>query len=148
MGATNHFGFTVADLDRAIRFYAELLGTEPYVRSVWEYEYVGQIVGYPGCRLDYAMFHLPGTDANLELLQYLDPPGSPVDMETNNPGISHLCLETDDIEADYERLRPLGATFLSAEPVEVPVGPYKGGKAAYARDSDGITIELIQMPRS
>jgi hypothetical protein len=37
-------------------------------------------------------------------------------------------------------------TFRSPEPVVIPWGPYKGGRACYLRDPDGISIELMELP--
>ena len=67
-------------------------------------------------------------------------------METYNAGSAHLCLVTENMEADFERLRPLGAEFRSEAPIDIPWGPYRGGKACYLRDPDGISIELIELP--
>ena len=50
------------------------------------------------------------------------------------------------VREQYARLRPLGARFRSDGPVEIPWGPYRGGRACYLRDPDGISIELIELP--
>jgi catechol 2,3-dioxygenase-like lactoylglutathione lyase family enzyme len=142
--ALDHVGFAVSDLNRSIAFYTHLLGDEPLLRKVWDVEYVGRIVGYPNLKLEAAFWRLPGGSL-LELLQYLEPPAGRVDMETYNAGNAHLCLVTDDIHADFERLRG-HATFRSPQPVAIPWGPYKGGWAAYLRDPDGISIEILQLP--
>ncbi|MBB4660502.1 VOC family protein [Conexibacter arvalis] len=139
----DHVGFTVSDLDRSIAWYGELLGTEPTVRKIWERPYLGRIVGYPGCRIDVAVLPLPGTF--LELIQYLDPPPQTGSMETFTVGNGHLCLITEDLAADYARLRGR-AEFRSPEPVRVEWGPYEGGYICYLRDPDGITVELVQLP--
>lgn len=142
--ALDHVGFAVSSIERSIPFYTRLLGEEPLLRKVWDVEYVDRIVGYPGVKLDAAFWRLPGGPI-LELLEYLNPPPGSVDMETYNAGNAHLCLVTDDIQADFNRLKG-HATFRHPEPVEIPWGPYKGGWAAYIRDPDGISIELLQAP--
>jgi catechol 2,3-dioxygenase-like lactoylglutathione lyase family enzyme len=142
--ALDHVGFAVSDLDRSVEWYTRFLGDGPVLRKIWEPGYVGEIVGYPECSLDCAIWRLPNNTL-LELIQYLAPPPARVDMETFNVGNAHLCLETEDIEADYERLRE-HAEFRSAEPVEIPWGPYKGGRVCYLRDPDGISVELMQQP--
>lgn len=140
----DHVGFAVSDLDRSSDFYTLLLGEEPLLRKVWDVEYVGRVVGYPGVKLDAAFWRLPGGTI-LELLEYLVPGPGRVDMETYNAGNAHLCLVTEDIHGDFERLRG-HATFRHPEPVEIPWGPYEGGSAVYIRDPDGISIELLQAP--
>jgi catechol 2,3-dioxygenase-like lactoylglutathione lyase family enzyme len=139
----DHVGFTVSSLDRSIPFYTALLEQEPFLRKTWDVEYLGRIVGYPGSELEAAFWRIGGTV--LELLEYREPPPGRVDMESYNAGNAHLCLVTEDMGRDYERLRGL-AEFRSDEPVDIPWGPYEGGRACYLRDPDGISIELIELP--
>jgi catechol 2,3-dioxygenase-like lactoylglutathione lyase family enzyme len=143
--SVDHVGFAVSNLDRSVEWYTRFLGEEPFLRKVWEVGYVGQIVGYPECTMDCAFWYLPEKAAVLELIEYLAPQPGRVDMETYNAGNAHLCLVTEDIDIDYDRLRE-HAEFRSAEPVEIPWGPYKGGRVCYLRDPDGISIELMQHP--
>jgi catechol 2,3-dioxygenase-like lactoylglutathione lyase family enzyme len=143
--ALDHIGFSVASLDRSIPFYTALLGEEPLLRKKWNVEYVGEVVGYRGLVLEAAFWRLPGGTI-LELIEYVEPPPRSVNLETYNIGNAHLCLVTDDMDSDFERLRPLGAAFRSERPVEIPWGPYRGGKACYLRDGDGISIELLELP--
>ncbi len=140
----DHIGFAISDLDRSQEWYTRLLGEGPVLRKVWEVGYVGGIVGYPECSMECAIWNLPN-ETFLELIEYLSPSPSRVDMETYNAGNAHLCLVTEDIDADYERLRD-HAEFRSPDPIEIPWGPYKGGRVCYLRDPDGISIELMQQP--
>jgi catechol 2,3-dioxygenase-like lactoylglutathione lyase family enzyme len=144
--ALDHVGFAVTDLDRSIAFYEVLLGVPLLMRKTWDVEYLGEIVGYPGAVLEGAFFQLPN-GVILELLRYSDPPPGVVDMESTNAGNAHLCLVSDDMQADFDRIQAAGYdTFRSASPVPIPWGPYKGGKACYLRDPDGISIELLEEP--
>jgi catechol 2,3-dioxygenase-like lactoylglutathione lyase family enzyme len=140
----DHVGFAVSSLDRSIPFYTLLLGEAPVLRKVWDVEYVGRVVGYPGVKMEGAFWRLPGGTI-LELLEYLEPAPGRVDMETYNAGNAHLCLVTEDIHADFQRLQG-HADFRHPEPVAIPWGPYEGGWACYFRDQDGISIELLQEP--
>jgi catechol 2,3-dioxygenase-like lactoylglutathione lyase family enzyme len=140
----DHVGFAVSDLDRSVDWYTFFLDEPPILRKTWDVEYVGRIVGYPGVKMEGAFWRLPGGTV-LELLEYLEPAPGRVDMETYNAGNGHLCLVVDDLDADFERLRGR-VEFRDPDPVEIPWGPYKGGKACYLRDPDGISIELMQLP--
>ena len=142
--ALDHVGFSVSDLDRSVEWYSFLLDEKPILRKTWDVEYVGRIVGYPGVKMECAFWRLPG-GAVLELLEYLDPRPGQVDMETYNAGNAHLCLVVDDLASEFERLRD-HVEFRDPEPVEIPWGPYRGGKACYLRDPDGISIELLEEP--
>jgi catechol 2,3-dioxygenase-like lactoylglutathione lyase family enzyme len=144
--ALDHVGFAVGDLDRSIAFYEALLGVPLLLRKTWTHPYVGEIVGYADLVLEGAFFQLPN-GVILELLEYKTPPPGVVDMESYNAGNAHLCLVTDDMAVDFDRLGAAGYdTFRSDTPVEIPWGPYRGGRACYLRDPDGISIELLEEP--
>ena len=142
----DHVGFAVDDLDRSIAFYEVLLGTPLLLKKTWDVPYVGVIVGYPNVVMDGGFFQLPN-GVILELVEYNAPFTGTVDMESYNAGNAHLCLTTEDMDADYARMRAAGYdTFRSPEPVVIPWGPYKGGRACYLRDPDGVSIELMELP--
>ena len=145
--AIDHIGYAVSDLDRSIAFYEVLLGVPLLFRRTWDVPYVGDIVGYPDVVMEGGFFRLPG-GVVLELLEYKAPYTSGgVDMESYNAGNAHLCLVTDDMEADFARLRAAGYDgFRSRDPIVIPWGPYRGGRACYLRDPDGISIELMEEP--
>ncbi|HMJ94491.1 MAG TPA: VOC family protein [Thermoleophilaceae bacterium] len=143
-GGLDHIGFAVADLERSTAWYTRLLGEAPTIRKAVGPGYIGEIVGYPECRMKWALWRLPN-NTMLELIQYLMPDAAHADMETYTIGNGHVCLVTDDIEGDGERMRG-HAEFRSPRPVTIPVGPYQGVRAWYIRDPDGITVELIEAP--
>ena len=140
-----HIGFTVRDISGAAAFYEALFGYPPEIRGVYDAPYTAAQVGYPGTRLDIAIFKIAGSGVRLELIEYLTPQGAAVDTETKNPGTAHLCLLTDDIDADFNRLVELGARPRSREPVRVESGPNEGRHVCYLRDPEGFTIELFEV---
>lgn len=141
---TDHTGFTVADLDRSVAWYTRLLGVEPLVRKRSDDAYMGAMIGYPGCVVEYAYFPLPG-GGRLELIEYVEPPSARVDVETSNLGNGHLCLLVDDLHAEFARISAFAA-FRSDAPVPITAGLNRGGFGAYLRDPDGITIQVLQHP--
>jgi len=143
----SHVGIQVADLERSVRFYGDLLGLELVTRWVRDQDYIQELVGYPGVELNVAVFRLPGSDAFLEILEYRNVERTPVDPSTANPGTAHFCLYVNDIESLYERLIAGGARSCSE--IKSPnIGPNKGGKAVYMIDPDGIRFELIQTTKT
>jgi len=141
-GRFDHVGFTVSDMSRSVEWYEHLLRHAPLVRSRWDKPYLGTMVGYSGCDIEFAHFPLPG-GGELELIQYIEPAPGKIDSETYNVGNGHLCLLVDDVHEEFERLHGRAA-FRSSEPVAIPFGQNAGGFGLYLRDPDGITIELIE----
>jgi len=143
VAGVGHFGIQVADIERSVAFYEQLIGLELVARWTRDQEYIQDLVGYPGVELHVAVFRLPKSDACLEVLEYKNVERSPVDPGTANPGTAHLCLYVEDLEAVYDRLRDAGVEFVSG--VQTPTaGPSTGGRVVYMLDPDGIRIELLQ----
>jgi catechol 2,3-dioxygenase-like lactoylglutathione lyase family enzyme len=145
--AINHVCFTISDLERSIEFWRHLLGTEPESRVEYTDPHDQAVTGYPGLHVSAAYFALPG-DVLLELFQYRTPPGVPApSSETHVVGSAHLGLVVDDLDEAYERLQGTGATFRSDGPVPIEGGKHEGARSMYVRDPDGITIEILELPR-
>jgi catechol 2,3-dioxygenase-like lactoylglutathione lyase family enzyme len=144
--AVHHVGITVADMDRAVAFWARLLGRPPRDRGVLRGPQLGTMVGYPGIHIEQCWIDLPGGVA-LELLRYLDRDDAPYDPGTAHPGNVHVCLHVEDMDAAHAHAVACGARPVSEQPIEVQAGPRAGTRLAYLRDPDGVTIELVQEPR-
>ena len=133
----HHTGITVSDLDRSVAFY-ERLGFEVAARIEEEGEEVERGVGVPGAKLRVAM--LEGPNSRLELIQYLQPSNGPAPHPNNGIGAAHVCIEVDDVDAAVAELREQGIEFLTD-----PITHEAGIRWVYAKDTDGITAELLQV---
>ncbi len=145
--AVNHVGFAVSDLAQSVRFYSRLLGIAPYFDEVYDVEYIGRLVGYPGAIQHAAFFALPGQpDMFLELIQYLNPTPGIVELQNYNVGNAHLCLACDDLKAAHDLVVEAGGTITSQGMVSSDYGVYDGTRALYCRDPDGISLQIVQLP--
>ena len=143
----HHVGLTVSDIERSIRFYRDDLGmTLIRRRPTVSADYVAKQTGYEGVELNVASFKVsPDSRQSLEVVQYMNHAGEPSEQATNQPGISHVCLQVTDFDACYNDLKAKGVRFKS-EPVTITAGPNQGGLVAYFFDPDGYTLELFQPP--
>jgi lactoylglutathione lyase len=146
-----HFSFTVADLERSIAFYRDILGMTLIRTFVHDQPYTSVQVGFKDTYLKVATFTIEGMPVPrsghlLELIEYVNPRGEPTDTTTNRPGAAHLAFQVDDLNAEYRRMKTLGVRFKS-EPVRITAGPNEGGWTIYFLDPDNITLEMVQ-PRS
>ena len=140
----HHIGLTVGDLEESLRFWEQLFGVTANSRRLLDQPHIGAIVGHPGVAIDAAWIDVPGSNAVLELVHYLNRDGTPVDDDTIHRGNVHFCMEVEDLDAVWERAVALGARPVSDVPVVVPAGPAKGARIVYMRTIDGATIEFIQ----
>lgn len=137
----DHVSITSADLDRSLVFYVDLLGLRLRDRG----EAAGgefEITGIAGAEVRWADLELDDGRV-LELIEYVEPPGTPVRPEPNDPGSTHISLRVADIDAAHQRLREAGVECRSAPLTIESPGPWQGARAFYASDPDGIAIELI-----
>src|SRR4051794_2856322 len=140
----HHTSFTVADLERSLTFFRDVLGLEVVGTREVRDDYFGQIVGLPGSAVKAAMVRLPGGH-HVELFEYVRPRGQSVAPRPCDPGSCHLALLTADLPALYQQLKAKGADFLS-EPVLITAGPNRGGYGVYLRDPNGTLLDLFQPP--
>ena len=80
-------------------------------------------------------------NACVELFQYETPrpkPGDP-NRPVSDHGITHLCLQVQDIDAEYQRLKTAGMVF------HCPPQDRSGLRVTYGRDPDGNVIELLEV---
>jgi catechol 2,3-dioxygenase-like lactoylglutathione lyase family enzyme len=141
-GRLNHVSVTVQDLDRSLRFYRDLLDLPVLGRGDIAAPHLDRIIGLGPVRLLWAELDL-GAGQILELFQYLEPPGQPLEQRTADPGSTHLALNVTDIHQIHARLQQAGVTTRS-EPVQIPSGDWAGAWSIYTLDPDGVTVELVQ----
>jgi glyoxylase I family protein len=147
--AIDHINIVVADLDRSVRFYTDVLGFKKTNEATLEGEWIDRIVGLRGVKGRVVYVVAPAGEPRLELLCYDAPKGSTADFNShsNTVGLRHIALRVDDIHATVARLRGAGAKVFS-EPVRVPAGVVRhsaGEKTlVYFLDPDGVILELAE----
>jgi diaminopimelate decarboxylase len=139
----DHVSVTSGELDRSLAFYCNLLGLELRARGEAEGSSEFEITGIPDAKVRWADLQLPHGQV-LELIEYVDPRGTPSQPRANDPGATHISLRVADIDAVYERLREGNVAVRSAPTTITAPGAWNGAKAFYAADPDGVTVELIQ----
>jgi catechol 2,3-dioxygenase-like lactoylglutathione lyase family enzyme len=124
-----------------------MLGLELRTRRLYEEREIAVIVDvHDATAWDIAFLRIPGSDVEIELLEYKGCERTPVVARPCDPGGGHFALHVDDIESLYEDLSARGVVFRSKGPVAQVTGPRRGGKSLYAHDPDGYIIEFSQRP--
>lgn len=139
----HHTGFQVADLERSLAFYRDLLGFELVFQWNPRAPYIGELVGYPDVDLHSAILRMPNSEVFLELLEYRNVERGPVDTRTANPGTAHVAFFVNNLDDLYADLVAKGVDSVS-EPVTPTIGPNQGGRVVYMIDPDGFRVEFIE----
>ena len=134
----HHVGLSVPDLDRAIAFYAGVLGFTLQDRAEWSNApEIDQAIGAEKSAGEFAMIELNGFC--IELFQFESPETTtPTEPRIVGQGWTHICVKVKDAKAMHEALVKAGAK-MHAPPLDIGDGPF-----AYARDPFGNIIEIWQ----
>ena len=140
----NHHGITVTDIEKSVEFFVGVLGFQSGPTVELDETFSAGVTGVEGAVIKVAFVEGPGI--NVELLQYLAPADrSVVRARPCDVGSAHLALFVDDVDAIVEAATQAGWE-LAGVVQPIVVGPRAGGRAAYVRNSDGTTLELVQRP--
>lgn len=136
-------GLTVSDLDRALQFWCDALGSRLIFRQEREGGYFAAIVREPEAKVQMAQVELVGRGERVELFQFdLPAPGGhrsrPADV-----GFAGICAVTCELDLLLARLEASGGTRMS-DPVAIDAGVNAGRRAVYVRDPDGHALEVLQ----
>jgi lactoylglutathione lyase len=141
--ATEHFSFTVSNIESALHFFCDLLGLQATPVMEVEDKDVQTIVGMPNAHLRISIVQIPG-GASLEIIQYVNPTGKAVDSRSCNPGAAHIAFQVDAIEKMYRELSGKGIRFVNP-PVWAPGNSGRGKwGVCYLKGPDDITVELVE----
>jgi catechol 2,3-dioxygenase-like lactoylglutathione lyase family enzyme len=136
----HHTAISTPDLERSIAFYRDLFGFDLTMDWSWPRGSVAMDTTHALRDTSGRVVMLEREGAKLEVFQYETPTPTPASPDRTNcdHGITHLCFEVKDIDAEYARLRDAGMKF-HAPPVD-----HGTVKCTYGRDPDGNVIEIIE----
>ena len=137
----HHTAISTPDLERALAFYRDLLGATLVTDFEWPVglEVADRIVGLQGSSARAVMLRLG--NAMIELFEFSAPKPRPGDPErpVSDHGITHICLDVSDVDAEYDRLLGAGMRF------HCPPQQLGALRTTYGRDPDGNVIELQEV---
>lgn len=142
--AADHTGITVANLERSLAFWRDVLGFEFSHRTHHTGALAGEVTGVPGAELTLAVLKAPGH--KIELLEYHAPADRVrAQLRPCDVGSVHVAFTVDNLDAVLERIAASGWKATGSAQA-LTSGPNAGKRAVYVRDPDGTTIEFMQPP--
>jgi methylmalonyl-CoA/ethylmalonyl-CoA epimerase len=129
----NHIAIAVNNLEEAAKFYQNVLGLT-----------LSGVEVVTAQKTKVGFFKIG--ESNIELVQPAEPDSPLVKfLETKGPGIHHICLEVDDVEAEVKAFLEKGATMVDQKPRP---GAHNTKVAfVHPKSSSGVLIELCELPK-
>jgi lactoylglutathione lyase len=140
-----HSGITVADLERSLDFYRDLLGLEVIAERLACEDYIQRLTDAAGGCLKLVHLRVPNSDYLIELLEYQGVERAAVGGRPRDPGQGHVCFIVSDLDALCQAIRDRGQRVI-ADPVTAIAGRNAGFRIVYAQDPDGFWVELMEPP--
>ncbi len=139
--ATRHTGIVVADMERQLHFWRDIMGLEVAVDFWEEGEFIDTIQALSGVRLH--MIKLAAPDGSvIELLKDEAHPTAPPERNIMcDRGIRHIAFTVADVEESWQTLREADCQLLG-EPTTSPDG---NARLFFARDPEGNLLEIVQV---
>ena len=127
----NHVAVLVDDMEKALTFWRDGLGIGLHeLREV------------PAEKAQVAFLPLPGSEVEL-VKPTTDDSGIAKYLAKRGPGMHHLCLEVDDIEAMMAKLKSKGIRLINEEPRLAADG--KKYAFIHPESTGGVLVELYQI---
>jgi len=136
---------TVADMDRAVAFYSQVLGFTTMSDTEVAGESYEQLEGVFGVRMRVVQMRLG--DEFILLTEYLAPKGRPIPAgaRSNDKSSQHIAIIVSDMDKAYRWLRQNKVVHASSGPQTLPAWNTNTGgiSAFYFKDPDGHPVEIL-----
>ncbi len=129
--AINHVAVVVDDMKKSLAFWRDALGM-----------HLHELRDVPAEKSQVAFLPLPGAEVEL-VMPTSDDSGIAKYLAKRGPGMHHLCLEVDDIDAMLAQLKEKGVRLIN----ETPRTAADGKKYAFIHpeSTGGVLVELYQL---
>ena len=137
-----HTGIVVSDLDRALRFYRDLLGLDIKRRMVESGPCIANVLGLPDVVVETVKLGLDDEGTQIELLSFISHSVSaPEGNRALLIGPTHVALTVANLGDLYAKMFAAGIEF-NCPPQDSPDGKVT---LTYCRDPDGNLVELVEV---
>jgi predicted enzyme related to lactoylglutathione lyase len=134
----------VADLDRSLVFYRDVIGLQPTAppRPFSPNPAIMSLGNTPGAQSRFVALSVPGSAIGVELIEYKDIERNAAHPGFQDPGAANLIVRVLDLDIVLERVRMAGTKILTVSGSPATIG--NGGRVIFIQDPDGFVVELSQ----
>ena len=136
-----HTGIVVNDLDKAIKFYSDVLGFKVEKTMEERGPFIEKILGLKN--VEVTTIKMSAADGSLIELLFFKTHKTEVeksDRKIFDLGISHIALTVDNLESDYKRIKLAGVDFFCAPEINLE----GTAKVVFCKDPWGNILELVE----
>lgn len=140
-----NFSHIVADMERSVYFYKEVLQLEPVTvpTTFSDNPVIMQLGNTLGAQSLMASFRVPGSDMGVELIEYKDIARHPIQTRFQDPGAALLQIRVRDMDGILARLENSKGYIWTPDGKPVSVG--EQSRIIFLKDPDGFFVEVIEM---
>ena len=145
----DHIGFTVPDLNQAIRFFVDVIGCQEFyplgpfkADNDWMQDHLNV---HPRAEIQDMRLLRCGYGHNLEIFQYSAPEQNQSQPKNSDIGGHHIAFYVADINAAVAYLKSKQVQVLGA-PTTMTSGPSRGETWVYFLTPWGMQLELVSYP--
>ena len=142
MAEISHVGLTVKNLERSIAFYRDVIGLKEGERLELKSDVYRTYTRNPAAHIKFT--YMTVGDFTLQLIEYVGGGGDALDLSHNRVGCPHLAFRVPDAEAKYRQIQEREDGEVISEIVQLS----PRSRNFYAKDPDGVLIELSQLLQS
>lgn len=146
-----HIGITVAQLDRSIHFYQNILGLTYRGSVIKQGNDVDKLFNAKGCIIKVAYLSIdfdPENQPLMELIEFHNPRLREDNDETSALEATKLCFQVEHLNNFIGDLERMGIDYLTAtQYYDLRINNYTHSKAVYLRDPDGNILEFIEQTK-
>ena len=140
-----NFSHIVANLDRSVQFYRDVLGLEvDGAPRLFSGDAAMRVSDALGAQALFTRMPVPESPFGVEIIEYQHIERRPIRRRFHDPGAAHLVVSVGDMDAALARLKKASAVLGAGG---APVTLDDGARVALLEDPDGFFVQLVEAGR-
>jgi catechol 2,3-dioxygenase-like lactoylglutathione lyase family enzyme len=138
-----NFSHIVADLDKSLAFYHDVLGLDPAApaRPFDPNPAIMKLGNTPGAQSRMVQVRVPGAPIGVEIIEYKDIDRTPAYPRFQDPGAGNLTLRVRDLAPIMAKAKQANVHILTAGGIPTALN---NSHYVFLQDPDGFVVEIAQ----
>jgi catechol 2,3-dioxygenase-like lactoylglutathione lyase family enzyme len=139
-------GLTVADMDRTMAIYRDLLGFKPEIRPFANYGPLTELMNTPGAQIRRASATVPGSAVQVEFLEFKEIQRQTKNSRIQDPGSTRFQLRVVDTDATVKSLKSAGGILTTTGGNGGPID-MRGLRVGLVREPNNLFLVIMTQAR-